>query len=94
MPKYVIERDIAGLGNWSADELRAASRTSCDVLDQLGPKVEWLHSYVTADKMYCIYNSPNVEMIREHGNRSGFPANSIEEVKTIIGPFTAVGVRS
>lgn len=94
MPKYVIEREIPELGTWSADQRKAASQTSCNVLDQLGPRIEWLHSYVTANKMYCIYNSPNVEMIREHAHRTGFPANSIEEVKTIIGPFTAEGSRS
>ena len=89
MPKYVIEREILGLGDWSADQLKGASQTSCNVLNELGPQIEWLHSYATADKLYCVYNSPNEEMIREHAQRGGFPANSIAEVKTMIGPSTA-----
>ena len=89
MPKYVIEREILGLGDWSADQLKGASQTSCNVLNDLGPLIEWLHSYATADKLYCVYNSPNEEMIREHAQRGGFPANSIAEVKTMIGPSTA-----
>ena len=89
MPKYVIEREIPELGDWSHEQLMAASQTSCGVLNELGPEIEWIHSFVTQDKLYCIYNSPNEEMIREHAERGGFPANSIEEVKTMIGPFTA-----
>jgi hypothetical protein len=91
MPKYVIEREIPGLGKWSAEQLKTASQTSCNVLTSIGTQIEWLHSYVSANKMYCIYNSPSELLVREHANRSGFPANSIEEVKTIIGPFTADG---
>lgn len=89
MPKYVIEREIPGLGEWSTEQLKAASQTSCGVLKDLGPQIEWLHSYATADKLYCVYNSPNEEMIREHATRGGFPANKISEVKTMIGPATA-----
>ena len=89
MPKYVIEREIPNLGDWSSDQLKAASQTSCGVLKELGPQIEWLHSYVTQNKLYCVYNSPNEEMIREHAERGGFPANSISEVKTMIGPATA-----
>ncbi len=89
MPKYVIEREIPDLGSWSGDQLKAASQTSCGVLSDLGPQIEWLHSYVTGDKMYCIYNAPNAEMVREHAQRGGFPANSVEEVVTMISPATA-----
>jgi len=87
MPKYVIERVIPGIGTWSAEQLKAVSRTSCDVLNELGLSIEWLQTYVTADKLYSIYNSPNEALIREHAKRTGFPANSIAEVRTIIGPF-------
>lgn len=89
MPKYVIERILPGVGTWSAEQLRLASRASCEVLKQLGPEIEWLQSYVTDEKLYSIYNSPNKELVHEHARRSGFPANSVREVKTIIGPFTA-----
>jgi len=89
VPKYVIERVIPGIGSWSAAQLKAASQASCIALNELGPDIEWLQSYVTDDKLYSIFNSPNGEMIREHARRAGFPANSIQEVKTIIGPFTA-----
>lgn len=89
MPKYVIEREIPGLGNMSAEELRGASQTSCNVLNELGTQIQWLQSYVTDEKMYCVYIAPNEEMIREHAERGGFPANSISEVKTIIDPTTA-----
>jgi len=88
MPKYVIEREIPNLGDWSTDDLKGASKKSKNVLRDLGPQVEWLQSFVTADKLFYIYNSPNEEMILEHARRGGFPANSIAEVKTIIGPFT------
>ena len=89
MPKYVIEREIPNLGDWSAQQLKAASQTSCGVLKDLGPQIEWLHSYVTQNKLYCVYNSPNEDMIREHAELGGFPANSISEVTTMIGPATA-----
>jgi hypothetical protein len=91
MPKYVIEREIPGVGDWSAEQLKAASQTSCDVLNEMGPKIEWLHSFVTADKIYCVYNAANEDMIREHAKRGGFPANSVAEVKTMIDPSTAQG---
>ena len=91
MPKYVIEREIPGVGDWSAEQLKGASQTSCNVLTQMGPEIEWLHSYVTGDKIYCVYNAANEDMIREHATRGGFPANSISEVKTMIDPSTAEG---
>ena len=89
MPKYVIERDMPGAGNLSAEELRGASQTSCNVLRNMGPEIQWVHSYVTGDKIYCVYISPNEEMIREHAQQGGFPANRISEVKTMIDPTTA-----
>lgn len=91
MPKYVIERELAGAGDLSKDQLQGVSQTSCNVLSALGPEIEWLHSYVTGDKIYCIYNAPNEEMILEHAKRGGFPANKISEVKNIINPATAKG---
>ena len=89
MPKYVIEREIPQLGDWTAEQLRTASATSCGVLAELGPDIEWLHSYVTGDKLYCIYNAANEEIIREHAARGGFPANKISELLHTIGPATA-----
>jgi len=89
MPKYVIERDIPGVGNSTAGALQAVSQTSCNVLRELGPQIQWVQSYVTGDKIYCVYIAPNEEMIREHATRGGFPANRISEVKTIIDPTTA-----
>jgi len=89
MPKYVIEREIPGAGNIPADQLKAISQTSCGVLKNLGPKIQWLHSYLTNDKIYCVYIAPNEAMVREHAMQGGFPANSISEVKTMIDPTTA-----
>lgn len=89
MPKYVIEREIPGAGNIPADQLKAISQTSCGVLKNLGPQIQWLHSYVTNDKIYCVYIAPNEELVREHASQGGFPANSISEVKTMIDPTTA-----
>jgi hypothetical protein len=89
MPKYVIEREIPGAGNLSREELQAISQTSCGVLSRLGPQIQWIESFVTDDKVYCIYIAPNEEMIREHASQGGFPANKISEVKTIIDPTTA-----
>ncbi|MGC2236644.1 MAG: DUF4242 domain-containing protein [Pyrinomonadaceae bacterium] len=89
MPKYVIEREMPGVGNLSGEDLQGASQTSCNVLQELGPQIQWLHSYVTGDKLYCVYIAPNEEMVREHATRGGFPANKISEVKTIIDPTTA-----
>ncbi|OYZ01372.1 MAG: hypothetical protein B7Y37_06790 [Sphingobacteriia bacterium 28-36-52] len=89
MPKYVIERNIPGAGNIPAEQLKAISQTSCGVLNNMGPQIQWVQSYVTSDKIYCVYIAPNEEMIREHAIQGGFPANSISEVKTIIDPTTA-----
>jgi len=89
MPKYVIEREIPGIGGSTADVLQGVSQTSCDVLHELGPQIQWVESYVTHDKIYCVYIAPDEEMIREHATRGGFPANKISEVKTIIDPTTA-----
>ena len=89
MPKYVIEREIPGLGKLSSGELKGLAESSCNVLRNMGPKIQWIHSYVAADKMYCVYIAPNEEMIREHAAQGGFPANSVSEVFTIIDPVTA-----
>lgn len=89
MPKYVIEREIPGVGDSTADALRAVSQTSCSVLKDLGPQIQWVQSYVTGDKIYCVYIAPNEDLIREHATRGGFPANRISEVKSIIDPTTA-----
>ncbi len=89
MPKYVIERDIPGAGKLSADQLRAISQTSCGVLSKLGPQIQWLHSYVTDDRIYCVYIAPNEEMVRQHAQQGGFPANRVSEVATVIDPTTA-----
>ena len=89
MPKYVIEREIPGAGNMSAQDLQAASQKSCSVLRNLGPQIQWLQSYVTNDKLYCIYIAPNEDMIRTHAEQGGFPANRISEIKTVIDPTTA-----
>jgi hypothetical protein len=87
--KFLIERDIPGAGRLSADELQAVAQRSCAVLDELGPKIQWLESYVTDDKVYCLYLAPSAELIREHANRGGFPANRISEVRRRIDPTTA-----
>lgn len=89
MPKYVIEREIPGAGNLSPDQLRAISQKSCSVLRNLGPQIQWLHSYVTQDKIYCVYIAPNEALVREHASQGGFPANRVSEVKTIIDPTTS-----
>lgn len=89
MPKYVIEREIPGAGQLSADELKAISQKSCGVLSNLGPQIQWLHSYVTGDKVYCVYIAPNEEMVREHAEQGGFPANRISAVNRMIDPTTA-----
>jgi len=89
MPKYVIERDMPGVGKLSGKELQAASQKSCSVLNKLGPQIQWVQSYVTGDKIYCVYIAPNEEMIREHARQGGFPANRISEVKSVIDPTTA-----
>ena len=89
MPKYVIEREIPGAGKFTPEELKAASQTSCGVLSKMGSQIQWVHSYVTTDKIYCVYIAPNEEMIREHATQAGFPANVVTEVSTIIDPATA-----
>lgn len=89
MPKYVIERELPGAGKLTAEQLKAISQTSCGVLRTLGPQIQWLQSYVTDDKIYCVYIAPNAEMIREHAQRGGFPANKVSEVRTVIDPTTA-----
>ena len=91
MPKYVIERFIPGAGNLSAEELKAISVRSCEVLNQLGPKITWIQSYVTDNKIYCVYIAPNEEMVREHARLGGFPANHISPVKTLIDPANSEG---
>ena len=89
MPQFVIERTIPGAGSLTAEQLKAVSQTSCGVLKQLGPTIKWEHSYVTDDKIYCVYSAPNAEMIREHARLGGFPAESVQEVRTVISPATA-----
>ncbi len=89
MPEYVIEREMPGVGKLETGDLKSASQTSCDVLRDLGPQIQWVHSYVTDNKIYCIYRAPNEEMIREHAKRGGFPANKISQVRTTISPTTA-----
>ncbi|HZZ18373.1 MAG TPA: DUF4242 domain-containing protein [Opitutaceae bacterium] len=86
---YVIERVIPGAGDFSAEKLKSISQTSCGVLSRMGSQIQWLHSYVTGDKVYCVYVAPNEAMVREHAKLGGFPANSVSEVKTIISPETA-----
>ncbi len=89
MPKFVIEREISGAGKLTSEQLKGISQTSCGVLNSMGPQIQWVHSYVTADKIYCIYNAPNEEMVREHAQKGGFPANSVAKVSVIIDPTTA-----
>ena len=89
MPKYIIEREIPGAGKLSAPELKAISQKSCSVLNKLGPQIQWVQSYVTGDKVYCVYIAPNERLIREHAQQGGFPANRISEVNTVIDPTTA-----
>ena len=88
-PQFVIEREIPGAGKLTQEELKAASQKSCDVLRELGPEIQWLHSYVTADKIYCVYTAPNKELIIEHAKRVGVPANFISEVSSVVSPATA-----
>ncbi len=89
MPKYVIEREIPGAGQFSDSDITAISQKSCGVLNELGTEIQWVHSYVTADKIYCVYIAPDEEMVRQHASMGGFPANSVAEVKRIIDPTTA-----
>jgi hypothetical protein len=89
MPKYVIEREIPGVGELTPDQLQAISQKSCAVLSNLGPQIQWVESYVVNDRIYCVYIAPNEEVIREHARQGGFPANRISEVRAIIDPTTA-----
>ena len=89
MPKFVIEREIPGAGKMNAEQLKAISQVSCGVLSSMGSAIQWEHSYVTTDKIYCVYIAPNEEMVREHALKGGFPANVISKVSTIIDPTTA-----
>ena len=91
MPKYLIERLVPGAGKMTADELKALSLRSCNVLNQLGPQIQWIHSYVTDNKIYCVYVAPNEELVREHARIGGFPASLVSVVKTIIDPTTSEG---
>ena len=89
MPKYVIERDIPGAGNLSDAELQAISRKSCSVLDSMGPQIQWLQSYVTGDRVYCVYIAPDETAVRDHAQQGGFPANRVSRVTRVIDPTTA-----
>jgi hypothetical protein len=89
MPKYVIEREIPGAGKMTDEQLTAISQKSCSVLEEMGPQIQWVHSYGVEDKIYCVYNAPNKEMVKEHAERGGFPANVITRVSKIIDPVTA-----
>ena len=89
MPKYVIEREIPGAGQLSSQDLKGISQKSCGVLGTLGPQIQWVESFVTGDKIYCVYIAPNEDMVREHARQGGFPANRVSEVMTMIDPTTA-----
>jgi hypothetical protein len=89
VPKYLIERELPGAGSLSGEQLQAISQKSCSVLRDLGPRIQWLHSYVTGDKVYCVYIAPDEKTIREHATQGGFPANRVSEIKTTIDPTTA-----
>lgn len=89
MPKFIIERDLPGAGDLNGDQLQGISQTSCGVLREMGPTIQWVESYVTGNKIYCIYNAQNEEQVREHAQRGGFPATAVNRVKTRIDPTTA-----
>jgi len=89
MPKYLIERELPGAGELSQEQLRGISQKSCSVLNKLGPQIQWIQSYVTGGKIYCVYRAPNEEMVREHAKQGGFPANKVSEITSIIDPTTA-----
>lgn len=91
MKTYLIERDIPGAGKLTPEQLKSISQTSCTVLKEMGPKIEWLQSYVTGDKIFCVYRAESEELIREHAKKGGFPANVITEIGTVISPATATG---
>jgi hypothetical protein len=88
MPQYVIEREMPGVGKLAQEDLKSASQTSCSVLRDLGPQIQWVHSYVTDNKLYCVYRAPNEDVIREHARLGGFPCNKIAQVRTMIDPTT------
>lgn len=94
MPKFLIERDVPGAGKLTPQELHGISQKSCSVLNRLGPQIQWVESYVTDDKIYCLYIAPNEEMVREHARQGGFPANRVSEIRTQIDPTTAEEKRS
>lgn len=89
MPQYLIEREIPGAGKLTSAELQGISQKSCGVLKKMGPDIQWVHSYVTGDKIYCVYRAPNESMVREHAKQGGFPANRVSEITSIIDPTTA-----
>jgi len=91
MPRYVIERELPGAGKLSTEELVGISQKSCGVIRDLGPSIQWMESYVTEDKIYCIYYAPNKEIIMEHAQKGGFPANRVEEIRNVINPATSEG---
>jgi hypothetical protein len=91
MPKYVIEREIPGAGKLSTEELHAIAQKSCGVLRNMGPQIQWLHSYVTDDKIYCVYIAPDEKTVREHAAQGGFPANRVSQVRRMIDPTSAEG---
>jgi len=91
MPKFVIERELPGAGDLTREELRGISQKSCGVLRNMGPQIQWVQSYVTGDKIYCVYIAPDAETVREHAAQGGFPANSVSEGKSVIDPTTAEG---
>ena len=92
MPKFVIEREIPGAGQFTCDDLQGISQKSCGVLDQMGTSIQWMHSYVTDDKIYCVYRAANQDLIREHAEKGGFPANSIAQIRSTIEPATAESI--
>ena len=91
MPKFIIEREIPGAGELSTQELQGISQKSCGVLQNMGPQIQWVESYVTGDKVYCVYIAPDEEMVREHARQGGFPANKVSEIRSVIDPTTAEG---
>ena len=91
MPKFIIEREVPNAGKLSPEELQGISQKSCKALQDLGPQIQWVQSYVTDDKLYCVYISPNKQMIEEHAKQGGFPANRISEIRSVIDPTTAEG---
>ena len=89
MPKYVIEREIPGVGKLASSDLQAIAQKSCSVLNALGPSIQWIQSYVVDDKIYCVYIAPNEALVREHAQKGGFPANKISQVRATIDPTTS-----